>query len=256
MQAADRFIEEIVSSSQIPSGRRRREVLRELKTHVDDFVHVSLAAGRSEEETQRLVVASFGDPREIAKQFAWVYRRERTILRIFVFLVATVAMATSIAAMVMTLKAGIAIGSGVPLIRMFSARHTMIETINILSSAAAYLGLISLEHIFEHRRFAKAAACLSLLFAIVMAAFSLSGAPWGFLLFGLVCAVFLRTVQVFLKNQAARIGVVVACFGLIGLITFRPLYVASWLVTGLGYQTMTYLAARVDRALFNGLQQL
>src|SRR5258708_10191705 len=109
MQAVDRFIEEIVRSSQIPSTGRRKEVLRELKAHVEDFILVSRDAGHGDEETRRLVLANFGDPREIARQFAWVYRRERALFRISVFLLSTIAVASSIAAIVMTIQAGIAL---------------------------------------------------------------------------------------------------------------------------------------------------
>src|ERR1700730_6333587 len=164
MQTADRFIQEIVSSSQIPSERRRKEVLRELKAHVEDFVAVSRDAGHTDEETQRLVFANFGDPQEIAKQFAWVYRRERAILHIAVFVMSTIVVASSIAVVVMTMRAGIALGLGVPLLRMFSPRHTIIEAMNMLSTAAAYVGLISLEKLFESRAFQKAAASLALVF--------------------------------------------------------------------------------------------
>ncbi|SPF49819.1 membrane hypothetical protein [Candidatus Sulfopaludibacter sp. SbA4] len=248
MQPAHRLIEEIVSSSRIPSARRRREVLRELQAHVEDAISSGV--------TERLAVDNLGDPREIASHFAWVYRKERAVLRLSVFLLSTIAVAGSIAAIVMAMKAGIAIGFGVPLPRIFSPRHTLIEAIDILSTAAAYVGLLSLEKLFDRRHFPKSAALLALIFAALAAVFSMAGRPWKFLLFGLVAGIFLRTIQVLLKNQAARIVVVPACFGAIGLISLRPLTVASWVVTGLGYLAMTHLAVRVDRALFKGLQQL
>jgi len=248
MQAAHRLIEEIVSSSRIPSARRRREVLRELQAHVEDAISGGV--------TERLAVANLGVPREIARHFAWVYRRERAVLRLSVFLLSTIAVAGSVAAIVMAMKAGVAVGFGVPLIRMFNPRHTMIEAVDILSTAAAYVGLLSLEKLFDRRGFPKAAALLALIFAVLAAAFAMAGRPWKFLLFGLVAGFFLRTIQVLLKSHAARIGVVLACFGAVGLISLRPLNVASWVVTGLGYLAMTHLAARVDRALLNRLQQL
>jgi hypothetical protein len=254
-QTIDRFIEEVVSSCQIPSARRRKEVFRELNAHVDDFILRSRGAGHTEEETQRLVLASFGDPREIAAQFAWVYRKERAILHILVFLLSTVTVASSVAAVVMLMRAGIAIGLGVPLVQMFSIHHTTIQVMDIFSTVAVYLGLTSFEKFFKQRSLPKATALLAAVSAILIGMLTMAGAHWQFLLFGLVSGVFLRTIQEVLKHEGARVGVVITCFGLIGLLSFRPVTVASWLVTGLGYQAMTHLAGRVDRALFNGIQQ-
>jgi hypothetical protein len=256
VQTAGRLIEEIVTAARIPSKRRRREVSRELQAHMEDLVLRTRDAGHSDEEVQRLAVASFGDPREIARQFAWVYRKERAVLGLTVFVLSTIAVAASIAAVVTTMKAAIAIGLGVPLFQMFNPHHSLIEGMDILATAAAYVGLMSLEKLFEQHRFQKATGLLVLMIAIIAVLLRLAGAPWQFLLFGLVSGVFLRTIQVLLTNQVARIVIVTASFGLLGLISFRPLHIASWLVTGLAYQTMTHLAARVDRALFKGLQQL
>ncbi len=68
--------------------------------------------------------------------------------------------------------------------------------------------------------------------------------------FGLVIALFLRTAQTLLKSPGARTLVVLASFCLFGLIAFGPISMASWLVMGAGYLTMTHLAARVDGALY------
>ena len=38
MRAAEELIDCIVNSSQIPSGKRRREIQRELRSHIEDFV--------------------------------------------------------------------------------------------------------------------------------------------------------------------------------------------------------------------------
>lgn len=252
----DPLIEAMVTSAQIPFESRRREVLRELQAHVEDFVLSARLAGHTQEEAERLAFASFGDPRQIAMQFGWVYRRQRRVLRVSGFVLSTIVVAVAIAGIVMSLQAGLAIGLGAPLPRIFSARHMIIEAADILASAAAYLGLISLEKRFEGRRFARAAAALSAIFVILIALFRITGAPWLVPVFGLVIALFLRTMQILLKNPAARAGVVLACFGLFGMSLFGLMSMASWLVMGAGYLTMTHMAARVDRALFRTLQYL
>jgi hypothetical protein len=43
------------------SEKRRREVLRELRAHVEDFVSAGRQSGSSEEEIERLLLERFGD---------------------------------------------------------------------------------------------------------------------------------------------------------------------------------------------------
>jgi predicted anti-sigma-YlaC factor YlaD len=249
MQAADRFLQEIVRASGIPGGGRRQEVLRELRTHVEDFVLAARAAGHAEAETERLVFAHFGDPREIAGQFARVYRRERAVLQAALFVLSTIAVAAAIAGLVMGLKAGIAMALGVP--RHFSFHHTAIESLDILSTAVAYIGLLWLE-----RRFApgKAVAVVAFVFTVFLVSLRVAGISQGVLVFGLVCGLFLRAIQAVLNNRAARVAVVFAGFGAIGLISRHPWNIASWAVTGLGYAAMTHLATRVDRAFLRNTE--
>ena len=252
----DQLIDEILRSARIPWESRRREVLRELRAHVEDFVSCARSAGHSEEEAERLACASFGDPRQIAMQFGWVYRRQRAALGVSAFVLATMVVAVAIAGIVMSLQAGLAIGLGVPLVRIFSARHAMIEAADILASATAYLGLLWLEKRFDRYGFLRAAAVLTGIFTFMAAAFRMAGGPWMFLAVGLAIGLFLRTVHTLLKRAPARCGVVLACFGLAGTILFGRMAVTSWLVMGAGYFAMTHVAAQVDRALCRRLQFL
>src|SRR5712691_7258942 len=94
MCAADELIQKIVDSSHLPSGKRRQEVQRELRSHIEDFMLAGREAGREDDEIERLVLANFGDPGQIARGFAWVYRHERRMLRILVFVLSTVVLAS------------------------------------------------------------------------------------------------------------------------------------------------------------------
>jgi hypothetical protein len=252
----EQFLDEIVRCAQIPSESRRREVLRELRAHVEDFVVCARSEGHTEEEAERLARASFGDPRQIAMQFGWVYRKQRAALRVSAFVLSIAVVAAAIAGIVMSLQAGLAIGLGVPLAHMLSARHTMIEAADILASATAYLGLLALEKRFDGQRLLRAAGALAIIFAMPIGLFRVTGGPWMFLAVGLTVGLFLRTVQTLLKSAAVRCGVVLSCFGLFGMLSFGPIAMASWVVMGAGYFTMTHLAAEVDRAVFRRLQYL
>jgi hypothetical protein len=266
MHSANELIERIVSSAQIPSGRRRHDIAHELRAHIEDFVLIAREGGHTDEEIERLALANFGDPREIAREFAWVYRRERAIFRISVFLLSTLAAASAISAVVLALQASMAIGLGIPILRVFRGRHLMLEAIYILCTVSAYVGFIFLERLFDRDRFGKAMASLALMFALVGAGFAAVNAQVEVPLFAFVSGVLLRAIQVFLKSRGARIGAVIACFGLFGVASAfwqtpnlgneAALKLAVWISIGVCCHLLTDVATRLDRALFNGVQEL
>jgi len=254
MTTAERLIGEIMAASRIPSARRRREVLRELRAHVEDFVSAGRQRGRSEEDSERLLLERFGDPRQIAQQFAWVYRRERAALHLGGFLISTVLVSLVISAAAMAMQAGMAFSFGAPVLGVFGSRHTAIEALDILATVAAYVGLISLG-----RFFGRPLAVLAAVAAGLLAVFAAAGLPPQFILFGFANGAMLRGVQVAVRHPAARLGAVLACLAVLGAVFFHPSWsalaasAASWLTMGLAYHLMTHVAARVDRALLGRL---
>jgi hypothetical protein len=265
VRAADELIDCIVNSSEIPSGKRR-EIQRELRSHIEDFVVAAREAGRGQDEIEKLVLANFGDPGQIAQGFAWVYRHEQRRLRAFAYMLSTVLLASGLFAATLTTQAGLAFGFGTSIMKVLASRHTLIEALDILASVAAYLGLTTLENLFESHRFQKATLLLTLILAILMVPCAAAGWPISFVFFGLVNGVFFRAVQLFVTPKIARLGIVMVCFSLAGLVVallrspVSPVAAAatcaSWLVMGAGYLLMTHLAARVDAALLNGLQRI
>jgi len=266
MRAADELIDCIVNSSGIPSGKQRREIQRELRSHIEDFVVAAREAGRGQDEIEKLVLANFGDPGQITQDFAWVYRHERRTLRAFAFTISTVLLASSLLAAILAMQAGLALGFGTSIMKVLASRHTVIEALDIFASVAAYLGVTSLENLFESHRVQKATFLLTVIFAILTVSCAAADLPISFLFFGLVNGIFFRAVQLFVTPKAARVGIVMVCFPLAGLamaLLRSPVShvalaatCASWLAMGAGYLLMTHFAARVDRALLNGLQRI
>ena len=266
MYAANDLIDRIINSSQIPSEKRRQEIQRELRSHIEDFVGAALEAGRDPDEIEKLVLANFGNPGQIAQGFAWVYRHDRRTLRALAYALSTVLLASCLLAAILAMQAGLAFGFGRPIMRVLASRHTAIEALDILASVAAYLGVTSLENLFGRHRFQKAAFLLTGILTILIVSCVAAGLPSSFLFYGLVNGVFSRAVQRFVTPIAARAGIIAVCFPLAGLVSAvlrSPLSqvdaaatCASWLVMGAGYQLMTHMAARVDAALRNGLQRI
>jgi hypothetical protein len=265
MQSADELIRDIVAESRIPSEKKRQAVLRELRSHIEDSILAAREAGGSDDEIRRLVLAGFGDPRQVAQGFARVYRRERTVLRIAVFLLSTLAVAGMLSLAILAMQAGVAIGFGGSVLKVIASRHTMIEALDILSTVTFYAGFISIEKLFDTHRFQKSITILTLIFAIALAGCAVASVHAPFLGFGFVSGVFLRVIQALMKSGPARTGVAIACFVAGGFISFRAhpwgtqyaaaLNCASWFVMGAGYQLMTGFVPRVDEALSNTLQR-
>ncbi len=164
------------------------------------------------------------------------------------------------------MQAGLAFGFGTPIMRVLAGRHTVIEALDILASVAVYLGLTTLEKVFESQRFQKAAVLVIVIVALLIVSCAAAGLHTAFFFYGLVNGVFVRAIQLFVTPTIARLGIVVVCFPLAGLLwsllrspvsqVAPAATCASWLVMGAGYQLMTHLAARVDTAFLNGLERI
>jgi hypothetical protein len=266
MREADELIDCIMSSSRVPSGMRRRDIERELRCHIEDFIIAAREAGRGQDEIEKLVLANFGDPGQIAQDFAWVYRHERRRLRVFAYALSTVLLASSLVAAILAVQAGLAIGFGRPVTTVLAGRHTVIEALDILASVAVYLGLTALESLFVSHRFQKAVLLLTGILALLITACAAAGLHAAFLFYGLVNGVFFRAIQLFVTPKITRLGIVVICFPLAGLVlallrspvsqVAPAATCASWLVMGAGYQLMTQFAPRIDAALLDGLLRI
>jgi hypothetical protein len=262
----DELVERVVKLSRVPGGKRRHEIQRELRAHIEDFIEAARERGHDRDEIERMVAASFGDPAQIARAFAWVYRRERAGARTAVFLVSTVAVTSLILGAILTLQTGIAIGFGNPLGRVLLSPHTAVEALDILFTVITYTGLVALEGLFRRNRSWKALGLLALALAIVTVARLTVHFHAPFLIFGLVNGGFFRAIQVFVKNGAARTGIVAAALALFAAIslpamTFHLPYAlagtcASWLAMAAAYWRMPDAVARMDAALSHRLERM
>jgi hypothetical protein len=264
MDGADELIARVVSLSRIPSEKRRQAVVRELRAHIEDFMLAARESEHADDQAGKTALVSFGDPDQIAREFAFVYRRDWTVRRISAFLLSTVIIAGLVSATTLAAQAGIAIGFGVPLVKMLASRHTAIQILDVASTVAAYLGLISMEKLFRRHRLQKAIALLALTVAVLTALSAAADARARFLVFGFVNGVFFRVTQLLIKDWRTRTALTTACFALAGLVAFQlqtgtlksaiAVNCASWLAMGAGYQLMAKVAVRIEEALFEGLQ--
>jgi hypothetical protein len=266
MEGIDELIRSIVSKSQIPSVKRRHDILCELRSHLEDSILAAREAGRSDEEIQRVLLSSFGDPGQIAESFAWIYRRERAMMQIAVFLISTFAVAGMLAAAILAVQSVLALGFGSSALRVIASRHTVIEALDILSTVAVYIASVSIEKLFNGYRFQKSLAVVAIIFAIAYGVCAAANVSAPFLGFGLICGVFLRTIRFVMNSGLVRNGIAIAGFVAGGFVSFQihpwaseyavVINCLSWFVMGAGYQLMAGLAPRFSEFVSNGLQRV
>ena len=266
MRSADELIHSIMKCSQIVSAKRRQEIERELSAHVEDFVSAAQQAGHENDEIEELLLARFGDPRQVAEGFSWVYRYERRKLLIFAYVISTVLLGSCLLVTILAIQTGLAFSFGTPILKTLVGRHTVIQALDILAFLAVYLGLSVLETHFENHRFQKAALLLTGVVAILTTFCSVTGLHMAFLLYGLITGIFIRAVRLFVMAEAARAGIVLIAFGVAGFIfavLFSPPspvnFIASctsWLALGAAYLLACELAPRIDAALRTELQRI
>jgi hypothetical protein len=266
VRATDELIHGIVTCSQVPSVKRRYEIQRELRAHIEDFAAAAREAGHGEDEIEKLLLTHFGSPGEIAEEFARVYRSERRRLLIFSYAGSTLLISSSLLVALLAVQASLAFGFGTPVLEILASRHAVIEALDLLACVAVYLAVASLEARFERYRFQKAALLLTGLIVILIAGCTATRFHTAFLLYGLIAGVFLRAARLFVPTKTARSGVVLVSFVAAGLgfallrspfsVTGTVATCASWFALGTGYLIMTDLAPRVDAALLNALQRI
>ena len=266
MRAMDELIQGVVTCSQIPSAKLRKDIQRELRTHMEDFAAAAREAGHQEHEIETLLRCHFGDPQQIAEDFAWVYRHDRRELLIFSYIVSTLLIASSLLLALLAIQTGLAASFGRPVLEMLASRHTVIEALDLLACVAVYLAMSPLESLFEKNRFQKAALLLTGLIAFLIVGCTFARLHMAFLVYGLIAGVSLRAARLFVPAKTARATIVLPCFAFAGLafaFLRSPISVAgtmatcaSWLALGAGYLVMTDAAPRVDASVRDALQRI
>lgn len=77
MTVHDDIVPRVISLCRVPSARRRREIEKELHTHLEDIAEEARSQGYDDSAITRIVALRFGKPHEVAAAFASVYRRDR-----------------------------------------------------------------------------------------------------------------------------------------------------------------------------------
>ncbi|MBV9304337.1 MAG: hypothetical protein JOY62_15190 [Acidobacteriaceae bacterium] len=146
MTHLDRILSQVISLAKLPGNRRRNEVAKELRTHLDDLAEDARSQGYDDDTAARIVRMRFGDPEEVAAAFISVYKPERLARRILqstiLMTVSTVAVVVVIGT-VQSIAAVCTASSMVPTLRDISR-----EVFGFTAIASGYCSLYAGERLF------------------------------------------------------------------------------------------------------------
>jgi hypothetical protein len=258
MTIDERLIEKVLASSGVLSRRSRNEIARELRAHLEDAAEEARATGQDESAIEHVISLRFGEPEEIARRFAEVYRAERLAIYFVSFFLLAAASLVAVSAFVGAVQITLAVGMGYPAAWAFPARHIYIEIAMLAGLTLGYQGLYFTERLFRRWRVAKALLLTGAVF--VLAGMGLetwlprSGMALG-VAFG--CAVFVRALDIFCAKSHWKLAGLFLFFSSHGLLMsfgfMSKQGTSVWVMTGVfclsiavWCQFMTLLAAIFD----------
>lgn len=193
MTGHDDVVARIVSLAKLPGTGCRREVERELRTHLEDMIAEAQSEGYSDPVIQQMLAARFGNAQEVAAAFAVVYRRERLLRFAFCWVSLLISSLFAVAVVVGSIQSIATVFTDAA----FGSLSVGIER-EVFGLVAIVLGYSSVclgEHLFPRSSAKAVVPCAVLVLAVPI---WLSWAPAGHMPLPLVafsCAVSARLLQ-------------------------------------------------------------
>jgi hypothetical protein len=205
MKTKDPLVQKILGSSKL-AGFDRSEVEAELASHVEDIIEEARAAGRDDRQIEQLVISRFGDPDEIARQFARVYQPEWRLLRAAEFVALGAVALGLVLAFAGVAQALLAVWLGLPASSVLSRGHVRTEIGFFAGLAFGYLALHFSVRYFQSPIKFKSAVFVAAVFCVIGAVLQAVIPPQGLVLgLGLGCAFLLRTVEALFRRKLVRV---------------------------------------------------
>jgi len=205
MSTRDNLVKKIVRSLKVSSDDRS-EIESELASHLDDMIDEARATGRNDSEIEDLVISRFGDPDDIARRFAGVYRPYPGIVRAAEFLLLAAGSLTLVLAFTGAAQAVVAVSVGLPASSVLSRGHVRTEVGVLAGLAIGYLILSFSARFFRSEARLRSALLITACFCLLCAALQALIPPQGLVFgLGLACAALLRAVEALFSGGLMRI---------------------------------------------------
>ena len=146
MTHLDRIVSRVVLLAKLPGNKRRREVEKELRAHLDDLAEEARSQGYDDEAAARIVRMRFGEPEEIAAAFACVYAPERLAKRILQSAILVTVSTVAVVVVIGTVQSIVAICTASSIVSTLRDIHR--ESFGFGAIVAGYCSLYAGERLF------------------------------------------------------------------------------------------------------------
>jgi len=142
----DRIVSRVILLAHLPGNKRRCEVEKELRAHLDDLAEEARSQGYDEEAAARVVRMRFGEAELVAAAFASVYAPERLAKRILQSAILVTASTVAVVVVIGTVQSIAAICTANSIISTLRDIHR--ELFGFGAIVAGYCSLYAGERLF------------------------------------------------------------------------------------------------------------
>jgi uncharacterized protein (UPF0335 family) len=142
----DRIISRVILLAKLPGNKRRCEVEKELRAHLDDLTEEARSQGYDDQAAAGIVRMRFGEPEEVAAAFASVYAPERLAKRILQSAILVTVSTVAVVAVIGTVQSIAAICTATSI--MATLRDIHREVFGFAAITAGYCSLYAGERLF------------------------------------------------------------------------------------------------------------
>ncbi|MGA9511862.1 MAG: permease prefix domain 1-containing protein [Candidatus Sulfotelmatobacter sp.] len=146
MTYLDRIVSRVILLAKLPGNKRRCEVEKELRAHLDDLAEEARSQGYDDKAAARIVSMRFGEPEEVAAAFASVYAPERLAKRILQLAILVTVSTVAVVVVIGTVQAITAICTATSILSTLRGIHR--EFVGFGAIVAGYCSLYAGERLF------------------------------------------------------------------------------------------------------------
>jgi uncharacterized protein (UPF0335 family) len=146
----DRIISRVILLAKLPGNKRRCELEKELRGHLDDLAEEARSQGYDDEAAARIVRMRFGEPEEVAAAFASVYALERLAKRILQSVILVTVSTVAVVVVIGTVQSIAALCTATSVISTLRDIHR--ELAGFCAIVAGYCSLYTGELLFPTSR--------------------------------------------------------------------------------------------------------
>jgi len=193
MSDQDDIVSRVISLANLPGARRRGEIEKELRAHMEDIVEEARFQGYDQSAIQGIVEMRFGKPHDVAAAFASVYAPERLARCIVALAILIIASFVAVVLVIGSVQSAAAICTATSIASSF--RHIYWESFGFAAIALGYCSLYLGERLFPAAPAKAVLPSATLVFCVGVVLSWVAPGHMALPLLAFTCAAFGRLLQ-------------------------------------------------------------